>query len=89
MPRDFVLGTETRSVCRVIRVGHALYVNLPKAVVELAALKLGDRLVIETDGRIVYAARIPFEELLGQRRRVVLKKQKAEAEANAALKLLR
>lgn len=68
MARTIYLGPERKDVSRVVQVGRALYCCLPRKVCELAGLKRGDRLVIETDGRMIYAARIPFEELIHKAR---------------------
>lgn len=61
------LGPERKDISRVVQVGRALYVLLPKKVCELAGLKRGDRLCMETDGNMVYAARVPFEELMARK----------------------
>jgi bifunctional DNA-binding transcriptional regulator/antitoxin component of YhaV-PrlF toxin-antitoxin module len=61
------LGPERKDISRVVKVGRALYVLLPKKVCELAGLKRGDRLCMETDGQMVYAARVPFEELMARK----------------------
>lgn len=60
-------GPERKDISRVVAVGNALYVLLPKKVCELTGLKRGDRLCMETDGRMVYAARVPFEELMARK----------------------
>ena len=62
------LGWKHKQVSTVTAVGRSLYILLPQQVCELAGLKRGDRMVIETDGRMVYATRIPFEELIRRRK---------------------
>lgn len=61
------LGPERKDISRVVKVGRALYVLLPQKVCQLAGLKRGDRLCIETDGSMVYAVRVPFEELMARK----------------------
>lgn len=45
-------------------VGHSIYVTVPGPILRLSGLKAGDRVAMETDGRTVLFAKIPFEELI-------------------------
>jgi hypothetical protein len=65
---DMDIGEVRREVSRVVGVGHALYMLVPTGICRRTGLKKGDRLAMETDGRTVYAARIPFEDLISKRR---------------------
>ncbi len=57
---------EKRCVARVVSIGHSLYVTIPSPIRNLAGLKAGDRVAVETDGRTVLFAKIPFEELINR-----------------------
>jgi antitoxin component of MazEF toxin-antitoxin module len=69
MPQDFHIGEDRRDISRVIRIGRSLYCLLPTKVVADAGLKCGDRLVVETDGQMLYSVKIPIDELLARKRR--------------------
>lgn len=56
-----------QGVGRVIKIGQALYVTLPKNIAHFVGLKQGDRVAMETDGQSVIFAKVPFEELINQR----------------------
>jgi hypothetical protein len=68
MPHEIKIGPGRKQVSAVVQVGRSLYALLPQKVCQEAGLKRGDRMVIETDGRLIYAARIPFEELISRRK---------------------
>lgn len=71
---------EKRCVARVVSIGHSLYVTLPPPIRNLAGLKAGDRVAVETDGRTVLFAKIPFEELIN---RALLKRELKERNGGA------
>lgn len=58
---------QRNEVGRVVQNGGSLYLTLPTVICEIAGLRKGDRMAIDTDGRVVFAARIPIEDLLNQR----------------------
>lgn len=63
-----MLNTKTdRAVSRITRFGASLYMLVPLSICEKAGIKRGDRVALDTDGRTVYFARIPFEELINRR----------------------
>jgi bifunctional DNA-binding transcriptional regulator/antitoxin component of YhaV-PrlF toxin-antitoxin module len=68
MTQSFEIGDERRQVSRVVRVGSGLYCLLPAKIAADAGWKRGDRLVMETDGNMVYAVKIPIDELLARKR---------------------
>lgn len=63
-------------MARVVQIGHSLYVTIPAPIRNQAGLKPGDRVAVETDGRSVIFAKIPFEELIN---RALLKRSVAGA----------
>ncbi len=56
----------TREIGRVMRVGRALYVCIPKSIQEAAGIKRNDRIVMECDGRTILMAKIPMNELISR-----------------------
>lgn len=67
MPTIIDKGKVKRPISRVVRLGASLYCLLPKELCAEVGFKLGDRLCMETDGRMVYATRVPFEELMARK----------------------
>lgn len=67
MARTIYLGPERKEVSRVVQVGRGLYMLLPTKVAEKAGVKRGDRLCVDTNGRMIFMARIPWEELMVKR----------------------
>lgn len=59
-----IAADSNKSVARVVRIGHALYVTLPQPIARITGIKPGDRVAVETDGRSVVFAKIPFDELI-------------------------
>jgi antitoxin component of MazEF toxin-antitoxin module len=52
------------TVTRVVTVGNSLYMLLPRPIVCMLTLKAGDRLVVDTDGKQIYARYLPLEKML-------------------------
>ena len=69
MAKPFDTGDDRREISRIVRVGRALYLLLPSKVSQDAGLKRGDRLCVETDGNMVYAVKVPMDELLARKLR--------------------
>lgn len=74
MPRTKSYG-EKRNVGRLVNIGHSVYVTVPAPILRFAGLKAGDRVAMETDGRSVIFAKIPFDELIN---RALLRREVAE-----------
>lgn len=55
---------KTRTVSRILRQGGSHYCLIPVDVMSRLGLKHGDRIIMDTDGRIGYFAKLPIEELL-------------------------
>jgi hypothetical protein len=56
-----------RKVSRIIQNGRSLYLLVPPDLQEVVGWKKGDAIALDTDGRTVFAARIPFEDLINRR----------------------
>ena len=65
MGRPLCLDSD-KAVARVVHIGHSLYATLPRNIARIAGIKAGDRLAVETDGRSVLLAKIPFEDLINR-----------------------
>jgi hypothetical protein len=66
---EIAKGESSWDVSRVVGVGQALYALVPEKICRAMDLKKDDRLVMHTDGRTIFATRMPSEELITKRTR--------------------